>query len=209
MTIIRLPADPLSDLDWQPAEGVYHLDFAWDSSTFLDPSLFQAHYLAIEEFSKRFPSAEKVILARSDGTFPIEVNQFSEYLHRLASALAEETMPVVLFDLDETCPFAKLVLKLSRRRFEHFELAFSNVRIPIMGEESVMVSLPQDALYDERAFANLFENLDVPFKCIPEELLNEHWVGVDRIIVQRSTVGEMGKRMLEGFEATEGEIEYF
>ncbi|NGX37864.1 MAG: hypothetical protein K1000chlam2_01029 [Chlamydiae bacterium] len=210
MNIVRLPADPLHDLHWEASsEGIYHLDFGWEKLNLIDPSLFQANFLAVEEFGKRFPDAEKVILARSDGTFPIDVQVFSEYLHRLASALPEETTPVILFDLDEGCPFASLVLKLCRRRFEHFELLFSGVRIPIVGEESIIVSLPQDSLYDEKTFQPLFSRLEgTPFKCIPEELLNEHWEGVDQIMVERSTLGEMGKRMLQGFEATEGEISW-
>ena len=227
--MITLCADPTSDLDWEetPNEGgIFHLDFGWNK---LDPhnvAQFNANLFAIEQFAKQFPHAKKVVLAISDGNFdsllsfskPIEAPEdfelfcaqiFSEYLHRLASALPEETIPAIVFSIPKEADFAKLVLLLCRRRFEHFELQFSGQNIPIIGDAKVAVSLPQDALYDPKIFQEIFNSLQGrAFKCIPEELLNEHWDGVDELIVHAPTLGETGKRMICGFEAAGGVVVY-
>ncbi len=95
-----------------------------------------------------------------------------------------------------------MVLIYCKRRFEHFKLM---TELPIEGDQKVIISLPQDQLYDPAVFAPLYNTID-NFKCIPEELLNEHWEGVDAIIVDPESLGPSGKRMLYGFEAAGGLI---
>lgn len=226
--LITLPADPSSNLDWEiSADGLYFLDFGWKKLDPFDLATFNSNLLAVQEFAKRFPNAKRVVLARTDGHFskflaPSEKMEerslesglkheifcaelFSQYLHRLASALPDETEPVVLVDIANKDQFAEMVLLFCKRRFEHFQLMFSAISLPIEGEASTIVSLPQDQKYDPEIFGPIFSSLE-NFKCIPEELLNEHWDEVDSIIVDEQSLGPMGKRMLNGFEAAGGEI---
>lgn len=226
--IITLPADPSSNLDWEiTSEGLYFLDFGWKTLDPFDPAVFNANLLAVEEFAKRFPDSKRVVLARTSGQFsrllaPSEKMEerrlesgldeeifcaelFSEYLHRLASVLPDDTEPVVMVDLSERESLADMVLLFCKRRFEHFKLLFSDLAVPIEGEASTIVSLPQDEKYDPELMGLLFNRLK-NFKCIPEELLNEHWDEVDAIIVDPQTLGAAGRRMLCGFEAAGGLI---
>ncbi len=229
--MITLSAKLSSDLDWpleKDPEGTYHLDFGWQQIDPYNPVHLEANLLAVEQFAKQFPDAKKAVLAITSGQFSnifrfsetilenakeTQLNfdlfcaeLFSEYLQRLISPLPEETVPIVLFEINVEAPISQLVLLLSKRRFEHLEVAFSDRVIPIDGAAKVIVSLPQDSLYEPNVFDQIFSSLgDIPFKCIPEELLNEHWDGVDFIVVHRSTLGDIGQRMLYGFEAAGGE----
>ncbi len=230
--MIRLSAHPQDDLNWEiPDEtgGDFYLDLGLDSFDPFDPSVFNAHFFAVQEFSRKFLHAKRVILAKLDGQFsrlfkPSEkleccfnefsldyelfcAGLFSEYLHRLASALLDETTPVLVFELAKECDFAHMILCFCRRRFEHFQLEFSGPSLPIDGHAPIAISLPQDELFQREKFKELLESLkDLPYKCIPEEFLNEHWEGVDHLVIDLSTMGELGRRMLFGFEATGGQI---
>ncbi len=216
-----LKAHPSSDLDWEidpEQEVTWHLDFGWTVLDPFDEALFNANFLAVEEFAKRVPKAKKVVLAICDGQFAdfIQVDEpmnlycvelFSEYLHRLASVLPDETIAEVRVDISKKQNFAEMMLLFCRRRFEHFSLEFSNIHLPIEGDQKIAVSLPQDEKYDIEIFQKLFTDLsDYSFKCIPEELLNEHWEGVDYLIVDPESMGDIGRRMLYGFEAAGGTI---
>lgn len=226
-----LCAKPSSDLDWPKKEdpgGIYYLDFGWNQINPYNPAHLSSRQLAVEEFAKQFPSAKKVLFAISSGQFQnifefseameekakespqnyelFCVELFSEYLHRLASLLPEEMTPFVFFDLPKEASFSKLALFLCKRRFEHLQLEFSDQVIPIEGNASTIISLPQDFLYDSEVFEKIFSQIQRPFKCIPEELLNEHWDGVDQVFFHKPTLGDIGQRMLYGFEAAGGEV---
>ncbi len=205
MQLTLLDARPSSDLAWENVsfKGIFYLDFG--GFDLFDEAKFNANMLAVEEFAKRFPNAEKVILAWTNGQME-DPQIFSDYLHRLASALPDITTPVLLCDITKEQKMEDLVIPFCKRRFAHFELLFSDQRIPIEGDESVIVVLPQDEQYDSVLFGALFASLDVEFKCIPEELLNEHWGGVDVLVVEPNSLGEVGKRMLLGFEAAGGKV---
>ena len=226
--LINLPADPSSNLDWEvTGDGIYFLDFGWKRLDPFDPATFNSNLLAVQEFAKCFPNAKKVVLARTDGQFskllaPSEKMEerslesglkheifcaelFSQYLHRLASVLPDETQPIVMVDISDKSQFAEMVLLFCKRRFEHFQLMFSAISLPIAGEAKMIVSLPEDQKYDLGVFAPLFSSIE-NFKCIPEELLNEHWDEVDSIVIDEQSLGPIGKRMLNGFEAAGGEV---
>lgn len=228
--LITLAADPTSNLDWEidtEQKGIFYLDFGWKILNPFDSATFNSHMLAVEEFARRFPHAKKVVLARTDGEFskllsPTEKMEarseesglehelfcaglFSEYLHRLASALPEETIPMIIVDIAGKEKIANLMLLFCKRRFEHFQLIFSNISLPIEGEANVIISLPQDQKYRASIFAPLLSEL-TDYKCIPEELLNEHWDEVDAIVVDPESLGPAGRRMLCGFDAAGGLI---
>lgn len=217
MNRLTLDASPSSDLDWDLSEeGPYHLDFGWQNKPLNphNPAHFNACMLAVEEFAKKAPEAGEVVLLASNGEFhkllegdfdPLFAAQLmSEYLHRLASALPEEAIPTLLLTINETQDFGEMVIRLCRRRFEHFQLKFTDRVIPVEGEARVAVALPSDEMYDPAHFNALFSSLE-GFICIPEELLNEHWDGLDQIIVDPDLMSDTGRRMLLGFEAAGGE----
>jgi len=204
-----LDCRPSSDLDWKISdEGNYFLDFGFEDANFSDEGAFNARLFAVEEFAKRFPNAKEVILAELRKPIDLEFAEiFSDYLHRLASALPEDALPILVCYVEEKEKLKDWILPLCKRRFEHFDLRFPKKNIPISGSEKTIVVLPQDEKYDPIFFEEIFESLrTVPFKCIPEELLNEHWDGVDCLVIDQDSLGEMGRRMLLGFEAAGGEI---
>lgn len=217
-----------SDLVWDEnpdPEGKYCLDFGWEKLNPLDEAIFHRDYLAVEAFSKAFPNAQRVVMAHLNGDFAslIDLNEdlgrrckeeglspeifcaqlFSDYLHRLASALPEEAIPAVVVDPKKEMNRALLILLFSRRRFEHFQLLFEGKPLPVEGEASTILSLPQDNRFDSTFFTQILE--DYPsVKCIPEEFLNEHWDEASEIVYDPETLGELGERMLLGFEAAGG-----
>lgn len=204
-----LDCRPSSDLDWKISGGEkYFLDFGFDNANFSDEGEFNARLFAVEEFAKRFPNAKEVILAELRKPIGVEFAEiFSDYLHRLASALPEDALPVLVCNIEEMEKLEDWILPLCKRRFEHFELHFPKKKIPISGSEKAIVVLPQDEKYDPAIFGKIFSELEPSsYKCIPEELLNEHWDGVDCLVVDQDSLGEMGQRMLLGFEAAGGQI---
>jgi len=126
---------------------------------------------------------------------------FSEYLHKLAAGLPDETMPY-LWNLPPINSTPENALLLCKRRFAHFalEVAF---------EGNIGVSLPKDPLFNPESYLSLFTYLKgngLSFQCIPEEQLNDFWDGLDHLIVDPETMSETGLRMLFGFEAAGGGV---
>lgn len=232
MQFIRLDASYASDFVWEEeGEGIYFLDFNLYELDPFNLGQFHAHVFAIEEFNRRFPHVKKVVLARTAGEFSkifkksenmeclrsdakVDIETFyaqlfSEYLHRLSSMLAEDITPLLLCEFSKKQNIEHFILPFCKRRFEYISLIFSEEVLPIEGKQSTIVALPQDELYSPGSFAPIFKDLKgKDFKCIPEELLNEHWDGVDNIIVVSEFLGPIGKRMLCGFEAAGGTIIY-
>lgn len=224
-----LDASLSSDLIWessQDPDGSYFLNFGFDHFDPYDPTQFNGSLLAVEEFAKLFPNAKKVVLARLDGSFghllkktPLYEERLeesrlskelfcaallSDTLHRLASYLPNEAIGIVEVSVSKKEDFALATLAFCKRRFEHLQIEFLAKPLPIEGDAKNIVSLPQDSLFDPSFYNPLFASLQ-DYKCIPEELLNEHWEEASRILYDSSTIGELGKRMLLGFEAAGGE----
>lgn len=228
-----LTSDLSWEISQEKNQTFWHLDFGWEK-TLLEPfnsAHFNGYLLALEEFVRRAPFAPKIILARNDGHFKklfasselletrckesglkeeiFFAELFSEYLHRLISVLPEEVLPYILFDISSEQNFAAMVIQLCARRFEHFHFLFSDLEIPVQGSAFVGIALPQDDLYQAEMFAPVFSKLEkenISYKCIPEELLNEYWDGLEHLIVHPNLLSETGKRMLCGFEAAGGEV---
>lgn len=222
--MIQLDANPFSDLTFEiPKESSqFYLDFGWDRFP-LDPTSpvhLNAALLAVEELVKQTEGEGEVIFLISDGNLsslfkekeqhePLFLaNLLSDYLHRLAALLPDRLTPVLQFGIDSCEQLPKLLLLLCRRRFEHFTLRFTHLVVPVEGEAKYALLLPQDEAYDPARFAPVLEALESKsFIAVPEELFNEHWDGIDHVIVDPNSLGEIGERMLHGFEAAGGEIE--
>lgn len=172
------------------------------SSQFLDRVAFSEKSEALfEEWAGEF-------LNHSDLRQLFAANSLSELLHRLASFLPEEVKAICRIDAAKETNRAKLVQLLCKRRFEHLHVEVGGADW-MVSQSTVGVSLPLDERLDAEAFAQLnafFANLK-DFRVIPEELLNEYWDGLDRILFLRSHTSEWGMRMLQGFVAAGGETE--
>lgn len=230
MTEIILDASLDSDLNWDTSKkGKFVLDFGWKSFDPYDLVALQSAQLACLEFTRRFPQAKQVVLAKlSYPLMPIflltealenelqhtlENNEvilaehLSHFLHQLIPHLSTDVEPILQLDIPDTTPLEECILPFCKRRFEHITIKFTQKKLPILGQHSTILSLPRDDHYDPRIFSPIFQALpEGKFQCIPEELLNEYWVGVDQIVFEASSIGETGRRMGLGFEATGGEV---
>jgi len=136
-------------------------------------------------------------------------NLLSDYLHRLAALLPEDAIPYLHIDVADD-HLAERVLLFCARRFAHFQFFFSNHLLPIIPSDGpIGVSLPADHLFKSEKYIPLLKALadkGLSFHCIPEEMLNDFWDGIDHLIIDPETMSETGERMLCGFEAAGGEI---
>ena len=219
-----------SYLQWtapSSSDEAYTINFNFEELDLFDLATFNAYLLAVESFASKYPCSQKVTMASLDGSFDFirrdtekfEEAQaemklpadlvcailFSDYLHRLASALLEEAVPTILIRSNSSKSQAEMIWLFCKRRFEHFQLEFIDNPLPISGGASKILSLPQD---ESCHLINLEEQLDAnpDCICIPEEYLNEHWDEAAEIIYDPETIGELGRRMLLGFEAAGGAI---
>lgn len=234
--MIQLDASLSSNFDWKlPKKADYwYLDFGWDKEP-LDPfhlASFNSFRLGMEEFCQRASENSRLILLKvtEKGFSPLlkwtplveermeemgiknkelfSAHILSEYLHRLAAPLPDPMEPYVQVDISRMS--AKLTLLLCKRRFEYFHLLFTNKELPLISPQAqVGVALPEDDKFDVNRFEEFFARLEtngVAFRAIPEELLNEHWEGIDLLYIDAEKIGERGRRMLCGFEAAGGEV---
>lgn len=156
-----------------------------------------------EDFLSEFPPHfERELLFRL-----FCANILSEFLHRIASLLPEEIPIICRFDAraeSDACALAQLLCK---RRFEHLHLEVLGAPW-VESTSKIAVSLPLDERLDVEARKKLnalFLTLK-DFRVIPEELLCQHWDGVDQILALKKYTSEWGMRMLNGFQATGGEV---
>lgn len=234
--MIRLPAYPSTDLDWneelKQGGDSWHLDFGFDRPFDLyDEGFFSSCALAVEEFA-RLGLKGSLSLYAGDLSYlenmkkserfeeerentPVDLfctTLLSEYLHRLASLLPDELPIICHFDVSSEPNQAKLAQLFSERRFEHFTLNVTGAKIPIrqINPVTLGVVLPLDDLIDQPRLNRLFEVLgESSYKIIPEERLNELWDGIDEIIILSGLTSAWGQRMLQGFKVTGGEVKEF
>ena len=133
------------------------------------------------------------------------VNLFAEYMHRLASYLSEMFIPYCFFDTSSFASKAAVSQLLSKERF-----GFIVVKEPSSGAQGIV--LPSDAQCDknvlnalDRLFAE-FESQKIAYKIIPEALLSEEWEGLDVITAIADSLSHPGRRMLQGFSASGGQV---
>lgn len=135
------------------------------------------------------------------------MNVFAEYLHRLASYLPDEMTSYCFFEVLKMKP-AHAAQLFSKDRFGAIQLELGEKR------REVGVVLPGDELCQGEIFEELNQILEdlerdgVAFKVIPEGLLTEEWQGIEKLYVLRKGITGPGSRMLKGFEASGGEVEW-
>lgn len=149
---------------------------------------------------------------------------FVHYFQMLSHRLPDEMPLYLLFDVPEVGSPAERHQLLSRERFEHFLLATKGLshtngliwegdKIVESGEKPVeAICLPEES----RCSGDVLQRLDLlmeqmgkkPFRIISEAFLTEDWEGVDILHVLSGTLGEQGKRKIQGFQAAGGIVSY-
>lgn len=225
MIEIKLPADLQSDLNWEnisitDAPIKWHLDFGWNEKP-LDPknsAHFHSYLLAIEQFEKQiwspyFKQTKGVVLAHihEETLSDIEsANILSDYLHRLASFLPSECPAVLKIEISSKDDLAKWSHFFCLRRFEYFQLEFIKEILPVRNYgASLALVVPSDEKINLQNFNKMLlscEMKGICYQCLPEELLNEYWGGLESLLVDQTTLSDLGERMLQGFAASGGNI---
>jgi len=199
-------------------------------SSLTDEALFAKQVLALITFSKLYPqfaaSTIGIVLAKSslyreidekdeceaiehlDEPFKTQLSAmtlFADYLHRLASFLPEDVRIIV--DIEEEGADQEILL--SKERFRHIEVRKVN-------EEAIVgCVIPSDEFCDAKTRDGLkqmfswFKLQDLPFRCIPEAMLNEEWMGLEKLVFFAPAMTKLGQRMAQGFIAAGGNVEYF
>ncbi len=160
----------------------------------------------------------------------------ADYLHLLANHLPPSLNCFVLLDTGMIQSPCRIAHMLAKSRFPNVRIGVRNGR-GLGGELSwddeplkygvitrqlppldkglpvrIGVALP-DSAENTQKYDRLFFHLmgaKVPFKVIPESLLNVEWDGLDEIIVSNDHISPQTKRMLDGFKAAGGTVsDYF
>jgi hypothetical protein len=221
MRRVILPASVTSELEWpqvQPEDGpiLWEFDFGWNKSEaplFLsDKGAFNAHVLAVEEYSKKL--SQQVVLYRGSLGIVSRIvgaddaveaaTIFGDYLHRLASFLPDSVTPYCLF---ESSPFPQGLSAqlMSKERFLHLELFLG----PNLSPTAIL--LPPDELCTAEVLHKLEKLIALVGECriIPQLRLSEMWEGLDILYVIPEAINNQGHRHLKGFEAAGGKIKSF
>lgn len=233
--MITLSAHLSSDLAWDETlftgGGPFFLDFGWERAP-LDP-FSELHYnsncLAVQELVKRVKGGG-VCLLKASGAFASlirstpkveslyeefceEKNPFtrhlfcatllSDYLHKVASFLDDLHAPFIEIIPSPSLSKGELALLFCKRRFPYFSLFDPNRVFPHNPSASIGILLPEDSLYVPSKYLPYVARKE--YRLIPEELFSECWDGLDLIYFDSETIGEIGKRMVQGFEAAGGE----
>ena len=167
----------------------------------------EAAYLEWKQNYAAFPYPKKL--------YCIEI--FSEYLHKLAAALPEETFPIALFDSTEKSE-AQLAQLLSREHFSYLYVGLKNHSLPFgpfsldARKAQVGLVLPLHAYCSYKclnlidACINELKKNNILFRIISESYLTESWDGLDLLILFSNFLSPQGKRKAQGFLAAGGEL---
>lgn len=145
------------------------------------------------------------------------VEIFSQYLHRLAAALPDEVLPIVLFEPFEGSK-ARLAQFLSKEHFPYLYLGLIDHDLPLgpfSSEAAVArlgITLPLHTYCSLESLAAVdrcmeeLRQLGISFRIVSETHLTESWDGLDSLIVFSDFLSSQGKRKAQGFVAAGGEI---
>ena len=148
-------------------------------------------------------------------------NAFVHYFQMLSFSLPDE-LPLFLFlDANIEGTLVEKHLLLSKERFQHFQVAIKDLpftsemtwdgknRISFPEKPSRAICFPQEAMWTEeiqKKLESIFRRVKQPFRVISELFLNEDWEGVDELYVLEDAVSYQGKRKINGFLATGGNV---
>lgn len=192
------------------------------------------HHLELKELLYEFKQEhEQMDEDHLERLFSLQV--LMEYLHRLGSALPDELLMHVLLNFKGIGHPSKQAELLSANLFPYIRPAVKGARVAYeglawdQGKSSVgyigtkieaftptvvpqiavllppFGKVPYDALDQE---LSRLEGEEAFYKIIPEDDLNESWYLIDKLIVFEGVVSEEGKRMIDGFIAAGGEVNF-
>jgi len=236
MTVrIVLPAGTGDDLSWkkEEAEGkriIWEMDWKREFS-YTDSAFFSSQALALKECGRLFlEQTEGVILYRGKAYPEIEDfdkyqqwlegkndtpfyrNLYStevlyEYLHRLGSFLPDTFSIIACLDASNTGSPAEQAYLFSLERAGHLKLDITGASIPTQRQEiSRGVCLPPIDGVCIETLDLFFLSLEGDYRIIPESVMNEHWDGLEELVVLEKFLTVRGKRMVQGFIAAGGEV---
>lgn len=140
--------------------------------------------------------------------------QLSNYLHSLGSHLTEDVIRSATFITTGYTSIWRAAQMLSRERFPHILIDVNYTAISSLQHypHTVALCLPQDQYLNEEV-GELWESLyieleknSIPFRVIPETFIAEDWSALEKIIVLTNSLTEFGKRQLQGFSISGGQI---
>ena len=143
--------------------------------------------------------------------------QLSNYLHSLGSHLPEEVMRCATFTINEHTSIWHAAQALSRERFPHIAIDVPYTAISSLQEyqSPIALCLPQDQYLNEEVgeiWESIYIELEkksIPFRVLTETFLAEDWAGLEKIIVLTNSLSEFGKRQLQGFAISGGQIIFY
>lgn len=211
---------------------LWYIDFALEleRSRFFDPLHFHSLQIALDHFQKTLLQQFKahtlgLILFKGRVSSTLR-EDLIEFIHLLAASLPVELALFLLFDLSEHKSIAEKIYFLSKSDFSKYylcvkdgvdELPFltwKEKRIFFNSHEKKknVLLIPTDisSLDISYKIEEMMKRLEgISFHILFEEDLNMHWEGVETILVKEEILRESGKRMLAGFLATGGHVQFF
>lgn len=189
-------------------------------------------HLELEELYDEFKAS-----ARGDETYLLylfSMQILMEYLHRLGAALPESLDMFVMLNLKGVDSPTKQAELLAANHFPYIKPAVKGAKVLFEGltwdqGRSFVGYIGKDL--------SCFEKIDTPhlaillppfgdvdydlmdqkieqinrsgesYKVIPDDMLNESWHLIDRLVVFEGHISDEGKRMIDGFIAAGGEVE--
>jgi hypothetical protein len=175
---------------------------------------FSRHFRWTERQKTAFQNSAKEDPHFSEAVFCAE--SFALYFQMLAHRLPDEAPILLLFDLSSFRTPSEALLRVSKRRFEHFRVGFRGMDLPLDGYnwEGCIRKIPATVglVFPERSEPALLRKFDRLLeeyrgaKILFESFLTEEWEGLDKIIFLEEGCGPLALRKLKGFAAAGGEV---
>lgn len=207
-------------------------EMEWDQEfSVTDVQYFSTQALALQECGRLFPEhTDGVILYRGTACPKIEEEEkynlwldgredspfhrrfysttlLYEYLHRLGSFLPDTVSIIAYVDARDAGSLAEQAYLFSVERTGHLQLEIENGKLPnVRNRQEISRGV---CLHENGCLESLEEvllNLQGPYRIVPEAVLNEHWDGLEELIVLEKFLTARGRRMLQGFIAAGGMV---
>ena len=213
---LQLDGSLASDLKWEiqecPPNTLWELDFQIQA---LIPAHLASHQLAVKVFAKslweKFQKESLGVILYKGEVPPFPLDAFADYLHLLAAYLPDELPAFALFNTRGD------PLLFSKELFPHIHLGFSHPPYgalqwgerlkPQWSDGKIGVVLPPQE--KGVSFTEIESLLPMPitqYRLIAESFLTEEWDELEEILIFPKWISSMGRRMVQGFEATGGKV---